>query len=72
MWSSEMGIVHSFAHGTTQTIPGIFDYYAGLADTFPFQESHAPSAGGEIGWLVREPVGVVAAHCLERADADCV
>ena len=61
MWSSEMGIVHSFAHGTTQTIPGIFDYYAGLADTFPFQESHAPSAGGEIGWLVREPVGVVGA-----------
>jgi len=61
MWSSEMGIVHSFAHGTTQTIPGIFDYYAGLANTFPFQESHAPTAGGEIGWLVREPVGVVGA-----------
>jgi aldehyde dehydrogenase (NAD+) len=61
MWSSEMGIVHSFAHGTTQMIPGIFDYYAGLADTFAFQESHAPTAGGEIGWLVREPVGVVGA-----------
>jgi len=54
MWSSEMGIVHSFAYGTTQTIPGIFDYYAGLADTFPFQEAHTPTAGGETGWLVRE------------------
>jgi acyl-CoA reductase-like NAD-dependent aldehyde dehydrogenase len=61
MWSSEMGIVHSFAHGTTQMIPGIFDYYAGLADTFPFNEQHVPSAGGEVGWLVREPVGVVGA-----------
>jgi aldehyde dehydrogenase (NAD+) len=61
MWSSEMGIVYSFAHGTTQTIPGIFDYYAGLGDTFPFQEAHTPTAGGEAGWLVREPVGVVGA-----------
>ena len=61
MWSSEMGIVHTFAHGTMLTIPGVFDYYAGLADIFPFHEPHAPTAGGEVGWLVREPVGVVGA-----------
>ena len=61
MWTREMGIVHSFAYGTMQAIPGIFDYYAGLADVFPFQESHAPTAGGNAGWLIREPVGVVGA-----------
>lgn len=31
------------------------------ADTYPFQERHKPQAGGNVGLLVREPVGVVAA-----------
>ena len=35
-------------------------YYAGLADTFAFEES-GPTAGGQFGLLVREPVGVVGA-----------
>ena len=38
-----------------------FDYYAGLADTFPFEEPAKPTVGGEFGLLVREPVGVVGA-----------
>ncbi len=38
-----------------------FDYYAGLADTFPFEEEAQPSMGGKFGLLVREPVGVVGA-----------
>ena len=37
-----------------------FEYYASLADTFPFEEEARPTAGGEFGLLVREPVGVVA------------
>jgi aldehyde dehydrogenase (NAD+) len=35
--------------------------YAALADTFPFEEQCPPTAGGEFGLLVREPVGVVGA-----------
>ena len=38
-----------------------FEYYAGLADTFPFEEQATPTAGGQFGLLVREPVGVVGA-----------
>ncbi|MEP7022713.1 MAG: aldehyde dehydrogenase family protein [Actinomycetota bacterium] len=37
-----------------------FDYYAGLADTFLFEELAQPSVGG-FGLIVREPVGVVGA-----------
>jgi acyl-CoA reductase-like NAD-dependent aldehyde dehydrogenase len=40
---------------------GVFDFYAGLADTFPFEEPAKPTMGGEYGLLVREPVGVVGA-----------
>ena len=40
---------------------GVFDFYAGLADTFPFEEPAQPTMGGEFGLLVREPVGVVGA-----------
>ena len=38
-----------------------FDYYADLADTYPFEERAQPSLGGQFGLLVREPVGVVGA-----------
>jgi aldehyde dehydrogenase (NAD+) len=38
-----------------------FRYYAGLADEFPFEERHTPTAGGNVGLLVREAVGVVGA-----------
>jgi acyl-CoA reductase-like NAD-dependent aldehyde dehydrogenase len=49
------------AQFATSTLPGIFDYYAGLADTFPFEERHVPQNGGKVGLLVREPVGVTGA-----------
>jgi len=38
-----------------------FDYYAGLAQTFPFEEPRAPFDGRGSAFVVREPVGVVAA-----------
>src|SRR3546814_10776343 len=60
-WPNEMGILHSGAKSCAGSMGGIYDYYAGLADTFAFEEPHTPSAGGEFGLLVREPVGVVAA-----------
>jgi aldehyde dehydrogenase (NAD+) len=58
---NEMGILHSDALNFGRAMGDVFDYYAGLAETFPFEERHHPAAGGAIGLLVREPVGVVAA-----------
>ena len=60
IWASEMGILHVDAVARGARIPGIYDFYAGLADSFEFVERHEP-AGGGYGWLVREPVGVVGA-----------
>jgi acyl-CoA reductase-like NAD-dependent aldehyde dehydrogenase len=60
IWSSEMGILHVDAVTRGARIPGIYEFYAGLADTFDFVERHEPSGGG-YGWLIREPVGVVGA-----------
>jgi len=58
---NEMGILRSDALNFGSAMGGVFDYYAGLAETFPFEERHHPAAGGDVGLLVREPVGVVAA-----------
>jgi betaine-aldehyde dehydrogenase len=60
IWSSEMGILHGDAVTRGNRIPGIYEFYASLAETFEFVERHEP-AGGGYGWLVREPVGVVGA-----------
>jgi betaine-aldehyde dehydrogenase len=61
IWPNEMGILQSLAHAYAQAMPGVYDYYADLAESFAFEERHHPAAGGEAGFLIREPVGVVAA-----------
>ena len=61
IWTSEMGILHSSARAGIPSIGGVYDYYADLADKFPFIERHQPTKGGSSGFLVREPVGVVGA-----------
>jgi aldehyde dehydrogenase (NAD+) len=61
MWPRESGILYSFAEHAAAGAAGIFAYYAELAHTFPFEEVVEPTAGGEFGLLVREPVGVVGA-----------
>lgn len=62
VWPNEMGILHSIAHAFAGTIGGVYEYYAGLADTFPFEERFdSPPWGGALALLVREPVGVVGA-----------
>jgi aldehyde dehydrogenase (NAD+) len=58
---NEMGILNSDALNFGRAMGAVFDYYAGLAETYPFEERHHPAGGGTIGLLVREPVGVVAA-----------
>lgn len=61
IWPNEMGILHSVAEASAAVVPNVYRYYAGLADSFAFEEQRVPEAGGAIGLLVREPVGVVAA-----------
>lgn len=61
IWTTESGLLHSVAKDRAAALSGTYKYYAGLADTYPFQERHKPRAGGNVGLLVREPVGVVAA-----------
>ena len=60
IWPRESGVVHAFAEPMAATWASAFDFYAGLADTFPFEEEATPEAG-EFGLIVREPVGVVGA-----------
>jgi aldehyde dehydrogenase (NAD+) len=61
IWPRESGILHRVARGGISGIPGVYEYYADLAETYPFEERAAPTAGGAFGLLVREAVGVVAA-----------
>ena len=60
IWPRESGALHIIARRGAAGIAGVFDYYAGLAATFPFEEKVRPTQG-EFGLLVREPVGVVGA-----------
>jgi len=61
VWSTESGILYRTARERIgRFLMGAFNYYADLAETFPFVESHR-SASGLRGQIVREPVGVVAA-----------
>lgn len=60
-WTSEMGVVRGLAGAYMAGAGGVYEYYASLAGTFPFEERHVPQMGGTVGLLVREPVGVVAA-----------
>jgi len=61
LWPRESGALFAIAQYTAPGMAGVFDFYAGLADTFPFEEPKQPTMGGEYGLLVREPVGVVGA-----------
>ena len=61
IWPRESGILHSVALSGADGAASTFDYYAGLADTYPCESEATPTAGGDFGLLVHEPVGVVGA-----------
>jgi aldehyde dehydrogenase (NAD+) len=61
IWPRESGVLHFIATASVAGAAGTYEYYAGLADTYPFEEEAKPSMGGQFGLLVREPVGVVGA-----------
>ena len=60
IWPNEMGVTHAVARARIGGLPAIYSYYAGLADSFAFEEAR-PSSVAAAGILVREPVGVVGA-----------
>ena len=73
IWTTESGVIHGIAKGGSLGIGGIWRYYAGLADTFPFEEQRKPGpASGNVGLLVREPVGVVTAIIPWNAPASLI
>jgi acyl-CoA reductase-like NAD-dependent aldehyde dehydrogenase len=61
VWTTETGVTHAQSVATCEGLGAVFDYYAGLADTFSFIEERTPRAGGNVGFVVHEPVGTVAA-----------
>ncbi len=61
IWPNEMGILHSMASAFAPGAGHFFRYYAGMADSFAFEEEHKTVSGAKTGLLVREPVGVVGA-----------
>ena len=61
IWPRQSGVLQKIAQYSAMGAASTFEYYAGLADTFPFEEQATPTAGGQFGLLVREPVGVVGA-----------
>ena len=60
IWPREAGVLHKVAHAAARGAAGTFEFYAGLADTFDWEQEAQPSSTG-FGLVVREPVGVVGA-----------
>jgi aldehyde dehydrogenase (NAD+) len=60
LWPREAGALHSVARHGGARAEAAFNAYAGLADSYSFEESVKPTVG-EFGLLMREPVGVVGA-----------
>ncbi|MDX2235332.1 MAG: aldehyde dehydrogenase [Hyphomonadaceae bacterium] len=61
LWTHEVGGLAGHSIAMVQGAAQIFRDYARLAGEFAFVERHAPTAGGAVGLLVHEPVGVVGA-----------
>ncbi|MHA6616464.1 aldehyde dehydrogenase [Pseudonocardia sp. DLS-67] len=61
IWPRESGVLFPVAQAGMSRIPNIYEFYAGLADDYPFEERAEPTGGGAFGLIVREPVGTVAA-----------
>ena len=59
-WTVETGFLHSKSTLAGQYLGATYRWYADLAETYPFIEQMKTNAAN-VGLLVREPVGVVAA-----------
>ncbi len=61
LWTRQVGGLNAHGVYMVGSATSIVRSYARMADEFAFIERHAPTAGGEVGLLVHEPVGVVGA-----------
>lgn len=62
IWPNEMGILYAMARPFSGTIGDVYRYYAGLAESFAWEERFEnPPMGGDYALIVNEPVGVVGA-----------
>jgi acyl-CoA reductase-like NAD-dependent aldehyde dehydrogenase len=62
IWTVESGLLHGMSAYMSADLVNTYNYYADLAATYPFVERKQPGPGSaNVGLLVREPVGVVAA-----------
>ncbi len=61
LWPRETGVIAGIVPAVLQEVPGAFDYYADLADRYPFEQEVPTSSGEGFGMIVGEPVGVVGA-----------
>ncbi len=61
-WLGQVGTPIAIAHGSSAKATELLEYYANLAESYPFEDAR-PSAGymSKVAMVVREPVGVVAA-----------
>jgi acyl-CoA reductase-like NAD-dependent aldehyde dehydrogenase len=59
-WTLESGTLRSMSIHSAKGVAAVFRYYAGLGETFAWEEKHTSSMG-QPALLVREPAGVVAA-----------
>lgn len=60
IWTIESGVLYREAKSIGSDMAEMFDYYASIADTFPWETPAKPTTG-TFGLIVREPVGVVGA-----------
>lgn len=61
IWPRETGIIARIVPAVMEEVPAAFNYYADLAETYPFEQEVPTSSGQGFGMIVGEPVGVVGA-----------
>jgi acyl-CoA reductase-like NAD-dependent aldehyde dehydrogenase len=61
VYPRESGVLYEFAKYGAEDAAQRLEFFAGLADTYPFEEVVSPTMDGGFGLLVREPTGVVGA-----------
>jgi betaine-aldehyde dehydrogenase len=61
IWAREVGGLITHGGFMVASSTAVIRDYAQLGTEFPFIERHTPTAGGNVGMLVYEPVGVVGA-----------
>ncbi len=61
IWPRESGVLYSTAAAMGPFTSWAFDSFAAMVETYPFEVVVPPTAGGDFGLVVSEPVGVVGA-----------